>query len=60
MIWSAYLGLPLSLAGVGSVLGLEEQKLKEGKDLNLSIEDFDNEANLKESLELFKIKEDKK
>lgn len=33
MIWSAYLGLPLSLAGVGSVLGLEEQKLKEGKDL---------------------------
>ena len=33
MIWSAYLGLPLSLAGVGSVLVLEEQKLKEGKDL---------------------------
>ena len=33
MIWSAYLGLPLSLAGVGAVLGLEEQKLKEGKDL---------------------------
>ena len=33
MIWSAYLGLPLSLAGVGTVLGLEEQKLKEGKDL---------------------------
>lgn len=33
MIWSAYMGLPLSLAGVGSVLGLEEQKLKEGKDL---------------------------
>lgn len=33
MVWSAYLGLPLSLAGVGSVLGLEEQKLKEGKDL---------------------------
>ena len=29
MIWSAYLGLPLSLAGVGAVLGLEEQKLKE-------------------------------
>ena len=26
MIWSAYLGLPLSLAGVGAVLGLEEQK----------------------------------
>jgi len=33
MIWSAYFGLPLSLAGVGTVLGLEEQKLKEGKDL---------------------------
>lgn len=25
MIWSAYMGLPLSLAGVGAVLGLEEQ-----------------------------------
>ena len=33
MIWSAYLGLPLSLAGVGAVLGLEQQKLKEGKEL---------------------------
>lgn len=33
MIWSAYMGLPLSLAGAGMVLGLEEQKLKEGKDL---------------------------
>ena len=33
MVWSAYRGLPLSLAGVGMVLGLEEQKLKEGKDL---------------------------
>lgn len=33
MIWSACMGLPLSLAGVGAVLGLEEQKLKEGKDL---------------------------
>lgn len=33
MIWSAYMGLPLSLAGVGTVLELEEQKLKEGKDL---------------------------
>lgn len=33
MIWSAYIGLPLSLAGVGAVLGLEEQKLKEGKEL---------------------------
>lgn len=33
MVWAAYLGLPLSLEGVGAVLGLEEQKLKEGKDL---------------------------
>ena len=33
MVWSAYMGLPLSLAGAGAVLGLEEQKMKEGKDL---------------------------
>lgn len=33
MIWSAYMGLPLSLAGAGAVLGLQEQKLKEGKEL---------------------------
>lgn len=33
MVWSAYLGLPLSLAGVGAVLQLDEQKLEEGKDL---------------------------
>lgn len=33
MIWSAYMGLPLSLEGVGTVLGLEKQKLTEGKDL---------------------------
>ena len=33
MIWSAYMGLPLSLEGVGTVLKLSEQKLKEGKDL---------------------------
>ena len=33
MIWSAYMGLPLSLQGVGAVLGLEKQKLSEGKDL---------------------------
>ena len=33
MVWSAYMGLPLSLAGTGAVLGLSEQKLKEGKDL---------------------------
>ena len=33
MIWSAYLGLPLSLAGVGAVLNLDKQKLDTGKDL---------------------------
>lgn len=33
MIWAAYMGLPLSLQGVGAVLGLEKQKLTEGKDL---------------------------
>lgn len=33
MIWSAYMGLPLSLEGVGSVLKLQNQKMKEGKDL---------------------------
>ena len=33
MIWSAYMGLPLSLEGVGTVLGLEKKKLIEGKDL---------------------------
>ena len=33
MIWSAYLGLPLSLAGVGAVLQLDKQKLDTGKDL---------------------------
>lgn len=33
MIWAATLGLPLSLELVGMVLGLEKQKLKEGKDL---------------------------
>ena len=33
MIWAAYMGLPLSLEGVGAVLGLEKQKLTEGKDL---------------------------
>jgi len=32
MIWSAYMGLPLSLEGVGAVLKLPDQKLKEGKD----------------------------
>ena len=33
MVWSAYMGLPLSLEGSGAVLGLEKQKLSEGKDL---------------------------
>ncbi|MCH4033190.1 MAG: DNA polymerase [Lactimicrobium sp.] len=33
MIWSAYLGLPLSLKGVGEALDLEEQKMAEGKEL---------------------------
>ena len=33
MVWSAYMGLPLSLDNVGAVLGLEKQKLTEGKEL---------------------------
>lgn len=33
MVWSAYMGLPLSLESVGMVLGLEQQKMREGKDL---------------------------
>jgi len=33
MVWSATLGLPLSLENVGAVLGLEKQKLTKGKDL---------------------------
>ncbi|HEL2416340.1 TPA: DNA polymerase [Streptococcus suis] len=33
MVWSAYMGLPLSLEGVGSVLGLDKQKFTSGKDL---------------------------
>lgn len=33
LVWSATLGLPLSLEGVGAVLGLEKQKLTEGKNL---------------------------
>lgn len=33
MVWSAYAGLPLSLEDVGAALGLEKQKLSEGKDL---------------------------
>ena len=30
MVWSAYMGLPLSLESVGAVLGLEQQKMREG------------------------------
>ena len=33
MVWAAYMGLPLSLEGAGAVLGLEKQKLAQGKDL---------------------------
>lgn len=33
MVWAATMGLPLSLVGVGAVLGLEKQKLTEGKEL---------------------------
>ena len=32
-IWGAYMGLPLSLKGIGSVLKLDEQKMSEGEDL---------------------------
>lgn len=33
MVWSAYLGLPLSLEGAALVTGAEKQKMAEGKDL---------------------------
>lgn len=33
MVWAATLGLLMSLAGVGAVLGLDKQKMSEGKDL---------------------------
>lgn len=33
MVWAAAMGLPLSLEGAGAVLGLEKQKLTEGRDL---------------------------
>ena len=32
-IWGAYMGLPLSLKGVGAILKLDEQKMEEGADL---------------------------
>ncbi len=33
MVWSAAMGLPLSLEGAGNVLGLEKRKLTQGKEL---------------------------
>ena len=33
MVWAATMGLPLSLEGVGAILGLEKQKLTDGKGL---------------------------
>ena len=33
MVWAAYNGLPFGLERVGAALGLEQQKLKEGRDL---------------------------
>ena len=33
MVWAATMGLPLSLEGVGAILGLEKQKFTEGKNL---------------------------
>ena len=33
LVWSAYMGLPLSLKSVGEALKLSEQKMDEGKDL---------------------------
>lgn len=32
-IWGAYMGLPLSLKGIGAVLKLDDQKMEEGSDL---------------------------
>ena len=32
-IWGAYMGLPLSLKGIGAVLKLDNQKMEEGSDL---------------------------
>ena len=33
LVWGAYMGLPLSLKGIGAVLKLDEQKMSEGADL---------------------------
>lgn len=32
MVWAAYMGLPFSLEAVGTVIGLDKQKLTEGKE----------------------------
>ena len=34
LVWGAYMGLPLSLKGIGAVLKLDEQKMTEGADLS--------------------------
>ena len=54
MVWTAYMGLPLSLAAAGSVLGLEEQKMTEGKALirRFSVPPFHEPAG--DKWELFK------
>ena len=44
MVWSAYLGLPLSLASVGKVLGLEEQKMTEGKGFHIDAINYRGEG----------------
>ena len=33
MVWAGYMGFPMSLKGAGAALGLEEQKMEEGKSL---------------------------
>ena len=33
MVWAGTLGMPMSLAGVGTIFNLKDQKLSEGKDL---------------------------
>lgn len=59
MVWSAYMGLPLSLEGVGAVLGLEKQKLTEGKDTHLGLDDAKNEMIRMEELEQARKEVDK-
>ena len=33
MVWAGYMGFPMNLKGAGAALGLEEQKMEEGKSL---------------------------